>query len=70
MVCYRSDKSTRNGHTMFKTGDLDRWLDNGEIEPLGRKDGQVKISGVRIKIHGVSASVEFFRPFGASPTYM
>ncbi|KAK8136362.1 hypothetical protein PG984_004302 [Apiospora sp. TS-2023a] len=46
--CYRPDKFTRNGHTLFKTGDLYHWLDNGEIEPLGRKDGQVKISGVRI----------------------
>ncbi|KAK7934656.1 hypothetical protein PG985_000151 [Apiospora marii] len=58
---YRPDKFTRDGRMMFNTGDLCRWLDNGEIEPLGRKDDQVKINGVRIELDGVSASVESFR---------
>ncbi|KAK8112544.1 hypothetical protein PG984_013070 [Apiospora sp. TS-2023a] len=58
---YRPDKFTRDGRMMFNTGDLCRWLDNGEIEPLGRQDDQVKINGVRIELDGVSASVESFR---------
>ncbi|KAK7959823.1 non-ribosomal peptide synthetase [Apiospora aurea] len=58
---YRPDKFTRDGRMMFNTGDLCRWLDNGEIEPLGRQDDQVKIKGVRIELDGVSASVESFR---------
>jgi non-ribosomal peptide synthetase component F len=32
---------------MYKTGDLGRWQENGEIEYLGRMDEQVKIRGYR-----------------------
>ncbi|MFZ2958257.1 MAG: amino acid adenylation domain-containing protein [Candidatus Ozemobacteraceae bacterium] len=34
---------------MFKTGDLVRWLPDGNIEYLGRVDQQVKIRGYRIE---------------------
>ncbi|MET3038567.1 amino acid adenylation domain-containing protein, partial [Chryseobacterium sp. NRRL B-14859] len=36
------------GERMYKTGDLGRWLSNGSIEYIGRKDSQVKIRGYRI----------------------
>jgi amino acid adenylation domain-containing protein len=39
----------------FRTGDLARRLDNGEIEFLGRVDRQVKIRGVRIELDEVEA---------------
>ncbi len=35
---------------MYKTGDMGRWLPNGNIDFLGRKDNQVKIRGYRIEI--------------------
>jgi len=35
---------------IYKTGDLGRWLNNGEIEYLGRSDNQVKIRGLRIEL--------------------
>lgn len=38
------------GHTMYKTGDIGRWLPDGNIEYLGRKDNQVKIRGHRIEL--------------------
>ncbi|CAI1955221.1 non-ribosomal peptide synthetase [Serratia plymuthica] len=35
---------------LYKTGDLARWLADGNIEYLGRNDFQVKIHGVRIEL--------------------
>ncbi|MCP5052102.1 MAG: amino acid adenylation domain-containing protein [bacterium] len=35
---------------IYKTGDLARWLDNGEIQFLGRIDHQVKIRGYRVEL--------------------
>ncbi|MEO6720285.1 MAG: amino acid adenylation domain-containing protein, partial [Ferruginibacter sp.] len=35
---------------IYKTGDLGRWLQNGDIEYLGRIDDQVKIRGYRIEL--------------------
>lgn len=35
---------------VYRTGDLCRWMDDGNIEYLGRLDFQVKINGVRIEL--------------------
>ena len=37
----------------YKTGDLGRLLPNGEVQCLGRKDGQVKLNGQRIELEEV-----------------
>ncbi|MET9290621.1 amino acid adenylation domain-containing protein [Streptomyces sp. NPDC003077] len=40
---------------LYKTGDLVRWLPNGELECLGRTDLQVKIRGQRVELGEVEA---------------
>ncbi|AEI41579.1 non-ribosomal peptide synthetase [Paenibacillus mucilaginosus] len=41
------------GGTIYKTGDLAKWLPDGTIEFLGRIDNQVKIRGVRIELREI-----------------
>ncbi|KAI1496774.1 surfactin synthetase subunit 3 [Biscogniauxia marginata] len=55
---FKPDKFTKDGTMMFNTGDLGRWTEDGCIEPLGRKDDQVKIKGFRVELDGVSAAIE------------
>ncbi|KAF4782750.1 amino acid adenylation domain-containing protein [Colletotrichum scovillei] len=55
---YKVDKFAKDGRMMFNTGDLARWLEDGSLEPLGRKDDQVKISGFRVELDGVSRAIE------------
>jgi amino acid adenylation domain-containing protein/thioester reductase-like protein/non-ribosomal peptide synthase protein (TIGR01720 family) len=38
---------------LYKTGDLCRWLENGNLEYIGRRDNQVKIRGFRVELQEI-----------------
>ncbi|MGI9276281.1 MAG: amino acid adenylation domain-containing protein [Endozoicomonas sp.] len=55
---YRLDPFLNNGSQMFRTRDLGRWTDDGELEHFGRTDDQVKVRGFRVELDSVSAVME------------
>lgn len=46
---------------LYKTGDLGRWLPDGSIEYLGRKDFQVKLRGFRIELGEIESVIGSFK---------
>lgn len=45
------------GARLFRTGDLGRTLDGGEIQFVGRRDDQVKVRGFRIEMAEIEAAI-------------
>jgi len=47
----------RKGHRLYRSGDYGRWLPDGRLEFLGRRDTQIKISGFRIEIGEIESTL-------------
>jgi amino acid adenylation domain-containing protein len=52
------DYSHMPGLRWYRSGDLARWCEDGNLEFLGRKDSQIKIRGVRIELGDIEAALQ------------
>ena len=50
-------KNPHNGELLYRTGDIGRYLPDGNIEFLGREDEQVKVQGYRIELGDIDAAM-------------
>ena len=55
---YVDDPFLGGGRKMFRTRDLGRWTEDGELEHFGRTDDQVKVRGFRVELDSVSGALE------------
>ena len=51
---------TDNGDRLYRSGDIVRWLPDGNLDYLGRKDFQVKIRGFRVEIEEIEKILDGF----------
>jgi len=62
---FMSESDQRRGYyKMYKSGDLVRMLEDGNIEYLGRNDFQVKINGLRIELGEIENVISQFKGIG------
>jgi D-alanine--poly(phosphoribitol) ligase subunit 1 len=52
-----TDNPVRPGERIYRTGDVARWLPDGNVEYLGREDHQVKIRGLRIELGEIENTI-------------
>ena len=45
------------GARLYKSGDICRWVEGGDVEYLGRRDQQVKVRGYRVELSEVEAAL-------------
>lgn len=50
-----------NGIRVYRSGDLARWEDDGDVEIIGRNDGQVKLRGFRVELGEIEGVASKFQ---------
>ncbi|CAF2051816.1 unnamed protein product [Rotaria magnacalcarata] len=60
---FQTEEEKKEGKNarIYKTGDLVRWLPDGELEYLGRNDLQVKIRGLRIELGEIESVLSSYQ---------
>ena len=58
------DNPANPGERIYRTGDVARWLPDGNIEYLGREDHQVKIRGLRIELGEIENTIREYAGIG------
>lgn len=48
------------GQRLYRTGDFGKWLQDGNLEFLGRSDEQVKIRGFRVSLAEINRTIESY----------
>lgn len=52
-----TDNPFKTGEKLYRTGDLVKWREDGNIEYLGRMDFQVKVRGLRIELGEIENAI-------------
>ncbi|MBT7411401.1 MAG: amino acid adenylation domain-containing protein, partial [Methylococcales bacterium] len=55
------DNPFNSGTQLYRSGDLARYLANGDLEYLGRIDHQVKIRGFRIELGEIESAITYYQ---------
>ncbi|KFF03763.1 non-ribosomal peptide synthetase [Chryseobacterium luteum] len=59
-----AEAETNSNARLYKTGDLVRYLPNGEVEYIGRKDFQIKIRGFRVELGEIERILSGYKEIG------
>jgi acyl-CoA synthetase (AMP-forming)/AMP-acid ligase II/acyl carrier protein len=64
---FATENDVQNGYTkLYKTGDLVKWLPNGNLEYIGRNDEQIKIRGFRIELGEIENALSSLNEISAN----